>query len=360
MKTIQIAYHAHCPDGIAAAAVFKHLVENRVNDIQLSFIPISYSNESEVLKQMSDAVVVNDDDIVDLIFLDYCPARGDYVNFVAQHKVLIIDHHAERVNAIIKAPAENTVIIYNNGDSSNASGAVLTLNTLSQLMHPLGTILLDMGNLNTIKTMDELHLNTNVGQLISPKLTTLVNHIGDYDTWTLAYANSPAVFNGLGIFASDVDWDLDKVAELLLSDNAIDVLQWLNKGTAAQIKDAIRRGYNYPSDNNPIIKFVNAPTSLASEIGRHVLTETNVSAVFVYTHNLANKRIDISIRSADDTSITALELAKVFGGGGHVCASGCRLAMSNMSIPEAILGDMHHSLLESILSQIKNPRDTMC
>lgn len=365
MKLIQVAYHAHCPDGILAAAVFKHLIASHLPEGMLEIIPISYSNETETIKQMSERAALNKEssNIVDIIFLDYCPNRGDYVNFLAMHNVLIVDHHIDRVDEISKSHSPSTVILSNgtfpNADQPQAvSGAALTLFLIIQLLQSNSTVSLDMTYINQVvlnPTQIQLQLSG-----IPENIINLVDLVSDYDTWTLKLVDSPAAFNGLGIYAAECNWNLEEVVNLLSStaNDSVRYLKTLYTGMSSQIKGALSRSFNYPSDENPLVTYVNAPTSLASEIGRVAFLESNTSVVFVYSHNLKAGRMDISIRTADNTPINAIELAKVFNGGGHQNAAGCRLAITE-NIPGFILGDLQLQLMAAVVSQIQNPRNNM-
>lgn len=366
MKPIQIAYHANCPDGILAAAAFNHLIGPHVPEGTLIFVPISYSTEKETLKEMFDRANEQrvSSDIIDIIFLDYCPTRSDYVSFLYQLNVVIVDHHLDRVENILASYSkDNTVVISNalftqHDPTYTSSGAWLTYWIARQLIQYNSTIFLDMSYIKSVIKYPNIEV-VPYGDM-SDEAVNLIKYVSDYDTWSLKYEDSPAVFNGLGIYASECNWDIKKVTTLLnsASSNSIGHLKTLYTGITSQIKDAISRAYNYPSDKNPIITFINAPKSMASEIARLTFLESNTSVVFVYCHNLKRMQMDISIRTADNTPISALELAKVLNGGGHENAAGCRLAIAEDPL-SFILGDVQLQLLASVVSQMQNPRDIM-
>lgn len=366
MKTIHVAYHAGCPDGILAAAVFQHILGPYVPEGMLEFVPISYANERDTLKTLCERIKASDTkggSLPDLVLLDYCPTVADYNVYAQYCNTIIVDHHDDRVKSLLPVLNENTVLIstdiFNISDNGfKASGAWLTYWLTCNLIETNGDVFLDI---NYIKSKI-LNADPDVGRYadISDNAIKIIKHVSDYDTWSLKYEDSPAVFNGLGIFASDCNWDVMKIAELLntSSANSCNMLKMLYMGVTQQIKDAMKRGYNYPSDENPIITFINAPKSLASEIGRLTFLESNTSVVFVYCHNLKENRMDISIRTADDTPISALGLAKILNGGGHENSAACRLAIVE-DIPGFILGDIQVRLLAEVVSQMQNPRNNM-
>lgn len=366
MKTIQVAYHAGCPDGILAAAVFQHMVGPFVPEGKLEFVPISYANERETLKKMNDRARELQSDgssLPDFVFLDYCPTTTDYALYVQHYNAVIVDHHDDRVDALLSNIKDQTVLLSNNTFTSmdpnfKASGAWLTYWLTRKLIQNSGDIFLDMGYIKSKLVNadpDVEHYSD-----LSENALKIIKYVSDYDTWTLKHEDSPAVFNGLGIAAADCDWDVYEIAGFLNSSaySSLTYFKSLYTGITQQIKDAMKRGYNYPSDENPIITFINAPKSLASEIGRLTFLESNTSVVFVYCHNLKENRMDISIRTADDTPINALGLAKILNGGGHENAAACRLAIVE-DIPSFILGDIQVRLLAEVVSQIQNPRNNM-
>lgn len=366
MKTIHVAYHAGCPDGILAAGVFQHMIGPYVPEGILEFIPISYANERDTLKELSERIKASDQkggSLPDLVLLDFCPTVADYNVYVQYCNAIIVDHHADRVESILPVLTENTVLvspdIFNTtGNKFVASGAWLSYWLTRNLIEDNGDIFLDINYIKSkIANADPVvkHYSD-----ISENACKIINYISDYDTWTLKHEDSPAVFNGLGIFASDCNWDVMEIAKLLNTStaNSCNMLKMLYTGVTQQIKDAMKRGYNYPSDENPIITFINAPKSLASEIGRLTFLESNTSVVFVYCHNLKENRMDISIRTADDTPISALGLAKILNGGGHENSAACRLAIVE-DIPGFILGDIQVRLLAEVVSQMQNPRNNM-
>lgn len=356
MKKIYVVYHANCPDGLLSAAIFKYMIGKHLPSNVLEFIPINYANEKTVLSNFIKLQQLeSNSNLPDIVFLDYCPTEEDYVRYLALNNVLVIDHHNDRTDNL-KDRDSLVKVTPKTINSSIAAGSYLTLLIAYKLTFN-SELLFSLSYIREVLPL----LGTMSTDKIAKTIKDLATHVSDYDTWSLSMDNSHAIWNGLNIYAARHDWEINAVVALFYNstEQVFEHLENLYAGMEFLIKNTADNAYHYPSVKNPIITMVNAPKVLASEIGRKIIKETNTSVVFVYTHNLKAKLIEFSIRTADDTPISALELAKLYNGGGHENAAGGRLAIETDNCLEFVLSNMQDVFLQSVISQLHNPRNNM-
>lgn len=369
MKKIFVGYHQGCPDGVVAAALMLDYVRDLNDGFEYEFLPISYGNEYEQLarieKESANKTNEGEEFVLDAIFLDYCPpahSKGDKQpwNILSRLNYIVIDHHEDRVKDLkpLLEPWQYMLSTFGNAPSGKASGSLLTAQFIAKFTENPEMKLssrLDCGTI--IRQLKEEPVDYGLMKSVfGDKLTQIIYMVSDYDTWTLVNPQSPDIFNGIGVLASSFKWDLNEILMLLVSSGSIRKITAAYEGTKAIIEHAISTAGFYPSETNPILALVNAPKSQASEIGRLLIARTLVSVVIIYTHNMAKQQLEVSIRTADDTPIDALEIAKILRGGGHQNAAAARLGM-NESLLDTVFGpEFGEKILSNIIYQIGNPR----
>lgn len=273
-------YHKDCSDGTAAAAVFLHKFP------QGKTFPLAHGytkEEAEVI-----LFVLNPETTVYTVdctlLVKECLEKGN--------TVISLDHHIgmyEEMTALAKE-TQNYTYVFNN----DLSGATVTW---------------------TYFFPDE--------QI--PRWLELVQ---DKDLWTKKYIESEYFIN----------WSYTQVnnpqALLFLFDNLKNLDLCIEKGKSVEDVNQFYlrafqekakpifvayEGYKIPAYNS---------TYLLSALGNILIDDVlGVSIIF----SIKGDRVPMSVRSIKDSKVSALEVAKHFGGGGHRNAAGCEVDFSTFT-----------------------------
>lgn len=377
MKHIAVVYHDRCPDGLASAMLVKGYLEDLMS-VKIKFFPIGYQDSLQTLQSVKAYLNDVKDEhkplspglephYLDVIFLDYTPSREAVIATLSKKFILIIDHHDEARIKFKKEGhgqgllSEYVAFAFENNAGKKCSATAMTASwlklinkdTISYVERSLWIV---NKNLTHLETDLYLYLEQNnvLESLSHGEFYTAIN---DYDTWELEVADSPNIYNGFRIIAARYKWDLDTIMRNIPADvrQFIDMCKSLWLGSVMIMGECIAGAKHYPSQENPVVTFVNAPKSLASEIARHLHDTTTTTVVVVYQENLAKGIQELSIRTAHGTPIKALEIAKLFGGGGHEHAAGAILAYEGRFDMSQVLGDVGIHVMEYIVETL-NPR----
>lgn len=275
MKTICL-YHKDCNDGTTAVAVVMKKYPDTVA------FPISHGYSQEDIAPALAVASAGDR----ILLVDSALGLSEFLD--AGHEVTIIDHHVG-IEADIKNLAETNpkvTYIFDN----DKSGASLTWATLFP---------------------DE-------------PAPDIVRYVEDVDLWKWQLGDdSKHVNNYLYLFQNQpeevmkmFDQNLDVIKEkgaviTQYADKEIDkVSQTL--GQIIQIGD-----YSVPAFNITVYE---------SACG-NILSGQTGQAVILYT--IKGDEVKMSLRSKDDQTPSALDIAKILGGGGHRNASGAKMSLGD-------------------------------
>lgn len=268
-----VIYHGNCADGMGAAwAAFHHfgnLAEYRVGLYDEEFPNLDLFRMRNVF----------------LVDFTYSPEQVKQIASVAS-RVVILDHHKSAMLAFKDTTfSSNVLIIF----SMDKSGARLT--------------------------WEHFHVGT------APKL---IQYIEDRDLWRWRLDNSHAINAFISLF--EFSMNDYRILYLQLESSiqfkeAITVGEYLlhqqRKSTNKIVKNAYLKLLGSTSGTKRVM-FINT-CSLISEVGNQILTDDPSIDFVAGWFDLADKRV-WSLRSADKFDCS--ELAKRYGGGGHLNAAG--------------------------------------
>ncbi len=169
------------------------------------------------------------------------------------------------------------------------------------------------------------------------KVPLLLEYIEDRDIWNNNLVNTKECFFAL--------CDMPKEFELwneYLDDNKVPELfeqgKIIYNHNMLTLKHVVRSSYlSEQSIDDKVYKiaYINSNT-LKSDIGNYLVSKKYLDADFaaIYHYDGYDDKTLFSLRSKDDKADVSV-IAKLFGGGGHRCASGCSLHgfSKNLGIP---------------------------
>jgi len=284
---LTIIYHAHCPDGFAAALVVSMAnggpgsgePQPQADQRMIRFIPMSYGDPLPAFDYKHDHVWIVDFSLP-AETLEYLCGRAE--------AVMWIDHHAT-----VEPLAQTMQARMNQGEFSNL------------------TLCFDRAHCGAVLTWKVIH-----GDQVP--VPDFLRYIEDRDLWQWKLENSRAVSAGLRVVPRTWEMWGDMLnnwehAYLTLWEKGHTVLQ----AEAAQIEMIVadRRWIDFAGQ--PVLA-VNFPV-LQSELGNYLCEKCGASVAAVW-HMLANGRAKVSLRG--NGKVNVAKLAEEYGGGGHPNAAG--------------------------------------
>lgn len=278
MKTIAI-YHKDCNDGTTAAAV---VLKKYPGALLFPLTHGYYPDEiEEIVKKAKPG---------DRIFTVDC-VMGVKEFLAAGFKVTSIDHHAgiEKEYAELAKTNPSFTFVFDN----SKSGASLSWSYFFP----------------------------------NEKMPRIVEYVEDLDLWKWRYGNETKDANNyvfmLANKPEEVAKFFDGQIETLMRDGAV-----ISRYADIMIAESVKN--NDPIDvliGDHTVPLYNI-TAYKSEAGNE-LSKARGKAVGLFT--IDGSIVKISFRSIEGQKPTALELAKILGGGGHVLASGAGMTLENFT-----------------------------
>ncbi|MCK5386712.1 MAG: phosphohydrolase [Gammaproteobacteria bacterium] len=267
-KTVCI-YHGNCPDGFGAACVVRHALEDEVE----FFKGIHHQLPPDVTGR-------------DVLLVDFSYKREVLIEMLSTaSSITILDHHIS---------AEKDL-----------------------------TDLLDSGKIKGLFNMNKSGAML-VWEWFNPDRPApkLIEYIQDRDLWRFELKDTRTVTTGLASYPYDFEvWDKfmnaspSELNDLKRDGEAIE--RRLQQDIKVLIESGVRRmvigGYDVP--------VLNAPSSYISDAG-NIMSEGEAFAACYWDHPDGRS---FSLRSSE-TGIDVSEVAKQYGGGGHMKAAGFTVA----------------------------------
>lgn len=276
-----VAYHDHCTDGIAAAAVVSLAVES-AGGTQPEFVPVQYG------QPLPQRILAGGKR---LLFVDFCPEREQIPTIqAAWEDWLAIDHHKHRE----WLPAEYPDNAY---FDLERSGAVLAHDWF-------------FGRHDA-------------------NLPLVLRYVQDRDLWRWGMPGSREVSAAFG----EEPRTLERWREMVYSDN---VDAWLRDGTCLlksrtrSAQERAKKAFATQTLAGISFRAVNATENL-SEVGEEILRAFPDVEVACGFFQIGDDTMQLSFRSRahQPGRNNALAAARELGGGGHEHAAGARMPLAD-------------------------------
>ncbi len=276
-----VAYHGHCADGLAAAATVLEFLEKWLFRFP-KFVPISYG------KGLPPEILAGGQS---LLFVDFCLEREE-IQAIEElwGDWFVIDHHKSR-DWIVSERPNNCVF------DMDKSGATLAREWL-------------FGDTNSI-----------LGQPV--RESNILQYVQDRDLWQWRLPCSREVSAALKDWEPDVEtWHRNIYEEPISINDLVSVGSVILRQVERYAKSRAKKCYPVEIGEMPVL-LCNA-TQHMSEVAEQIL-ESNPEAVAAVFWQDSPDQISLSFRSRDGADITALDVARSLGGGGHQNAAGARI-----------------------------------
>jgi len=277
-KNTLVLYHDNCLDGLGSAAI----AYSKLGD-DADYIPVQYSQYNKLQEQLKDTKYVA------IYMLDFCFTHKemiDLLNYCAH--MYIFDHH------------------------EGAKGTLKLLENYSENIHTRYHV--DKSGVGI--TWDYFYPED--------ELMPILAHIQDRDLWRFELDETKEICEAL-YSRLIIPWDIKAWAKIIMwSLESYGYFELKQAGDILvkhkqQRVDSIIASEICEDTADYII--VNAPSDIASELGNAIANKFSKPALIWSYNSVLGKHI-FSVRSNDSCSITALEIAKNNGGGGHKHAAG--------------------------------------
>ncbi|MFK5894271.1 MAG: DHHA1 domain-containing protein [Pseudomonadota bacterium] len=279
IPSILIIYHAHCPDGFAAALAANLWFEQQGLSKQVDYhaarhgTPIPDCHNKEVY------------------IVDFSYKRETLIKLCQQaNKVILIDHHISALKDLenLEQEQSNLQIHFD----MQHSGAILTWNYFFNSSAPL-----------------------------------LFRYVEDRDIWKFELDDTNDVMSA--VVSYPMEFKLWK--SWLTDENSLDKLKLEGKVLNRERNKLIRKykkrarvgeiaGFNIP--------IVNAPSSIASDL----LQELSANQPFAASYEDREDRRIWQLRSSGEQGLDVSEIATQYGGGGHKRASGFSVELQEIKL----------------------------
>lgn len=289
-QNILVGFHSNCNDGLGALAVVEHFLKG---DGHFSKVGLNYSEERE-----NDLVqLAKRNPIYDLIiFVDYCPTTETLDQLKLQRdngatfKLIILDHHIHRASN-----AEYGLSLFNEeGDyiefDNSRSGCGLAWDVLSE------------------------------GQ----DRPFIVDLIEDRDLWIFKHGDVSRAAH-IEVKMNGIKFIHDAINHNTLNfDKGLSIVNYEDK-----LIENIIRSHSVVQIKGIPVAILNVPSQLASQACSNLFDTTNYTAAISFA--ISGNRVNVSCRSIKESPITAIEIAKMYGGGGHNESAGCQMTLSQLN-----------------------------
>jgi uncharacterized protein len=277
--SILIIYHAHCPDGFAAALAANLWFEQQGLTKQVTYHAARHGT------------LPPDCDNMEVYIVDFSYKRDTLISLCQQaNKVILIDHHISALKDLENLEQEqpNLEVHFD----MEHSGAILTWNYFFNSSAPL-----------------------------------LFQHVEDRDIWKFDLADTNDVMSA--VVSHPMEFKLWK--SWLSDESSLDRLKLEGKVLNRERNKLIHK-YKKRARTGKIAGFtipiVNAPSSIASDL----LQELSNNHPFAASYEDREDRRIWQLRSSGDQGLDVSEIASQYGGGGHKRASGFSAEIQEISI----------------------------
>lgn len=297
-------YHENCPDGLTSAALLYKVLEND----GIEFIPCGYRADEKLYKRIVESCTYKTVYIVDFSLPEHVLTK---INMVCE-RFVVIDHHDTDLYQKQPKFSKGELVL----DIESGSGAMMVAEYLRKRA-----------------------IN------FPPHIQHLIKHISDYDTWMHEKNSVADVLNAFcnkHRHCSVEEWshllfDQDPYSVMLqateLHQEKVDLVNKIYSKDTHQINielpdsavDLVCYGFEiFPDEEVPL-----------NEVCEKIYTNKSIPGLS-YKMIDSDGVVKFSVRTDENTNMfnnmSALNIAKLFGGGGHRNAAGFRIPIEQCEV----------------------------
>lgn len=293
-REVRIIYHKDCLDGTVASFVAWLMIDGVIAPTSMSY------QDAFPYESLEPNLTYT------FLFVDFCLPVEDLKRLAGMgHEVIVVDHHASAIDKIMAVPREETNFWYFLAsenlaviDDQKHSGASLTTKFYDYI-DALNPPMCDDAGLMHLVTLAREH--------------DLWLHKGDpsTDAMALAYWHKHKSFEDLSLIWQATHLTVEAV-DAMVAEGRVHLDKAVN-----EIKEVIKCGCRVEIGGYQAWLFYceRAYTSLAGSI-------VNKYFDIALSFYRDGDKFKMSIRTSEDSHVSAAKLAEAFGGGGHERAAG--------------------------------------
>ncbi len=300
-----IIYHASCADGFCAAALLWEALVKYSEVVDVIIIPMHYSQPLP-----SD---LGSHDVVYLVDFSY---KRDVMYDLGKlvHHIYVLDHHRTAEKELSQLELTNASIFFD----VERSGAMMVFDFVQCM---------ESGTIHQLTGMSELVGTLPLLGSVPQTVPFLVRYVQDRDLWQFKLHKSKEI----NAYLSSIPFDLKDWAAMLVSMDRRKVRgSMITEGEAIlrfqqmQVNKAVGRAVeiHFPvqpgGDSGTVSRIVNTTVN-HSEVGVELCIRYDVPFAVTWFHR-SDGKFQYSLRSC--TGYDVSEIAKAYGGGGHLAAAG--------------------------------------
>lgn len=270
-----IIYHKSCPDGWASFMICYRYLKALGNDAHNRLKTYPMSHKYKILPDVTGA---------NLLIADFSIKREYYLELYSKAKtIILLDHHESSVDAIMDLP--NTVI------DQQYSGAILTWKFFHGDVNP-NDVYLDIQDRDLWKW--EREWNKQISLTCRCRLTFEETE-ENIEAWS-NYIDNPDIRENF----KEAGKKMEELQMYLIREKAKYAKQYIFFGYTTLMCEA---------------------TEFQSEIGDFILKTRKCDIVMIWSMDDYNNVYSIKLRSKVGSEVNVEQIAKKFGGGGHIDAA---------------------------------------
>jgi oligoribonuclease NrnB/cAMP/cGMP phosphodiesterase (DHH superfamily) len=331
MKTV-VLYHKSCTDGYVSALNFYAYYKEKGTLEDVVFIPVQYGERLPDIKILEGNMIY---------VLDFSFSKEDTIELLrVAGSVSMLDHHKKAIDTLFTGEKFISNSVVENDDCAGV-----------YLMHTkTATLYINNKESGATLAYNEIGILIQNDQ-IRGRLQYLSDHTKDRDLWIFSLKDTLAVYEYINTFNNNLQLGY----EHLLSNDSVVFFQMLEKSqTRVDMRNELAKKY---ANRHQIVDFlgykipmVNVTSDFSSIVG-DILNKNNS---FALTYATSADKVYVSLRS-DKNAIDVNEIAKLFGGGGHVNAAGFSLPIKEL--PDLLGGKYTKEHLQKNKTIVTNSKE---
>lgn len=297
-----VIYHSNCTDGFMSAFWF-YLMDMLINKSHtMEFIACQYNK---------DVPVINGDKVY-VVDFSFTKDQLEHPNF-RNKEVIILDHHETAANVYGGYGSYDCVCCDNTTKvkalfKKEQSGAGLAEDYVTKIISK--------------EVTDSWFID-----YVKPRMKYFTSRVQDRDLWKFEYDDTKAVYELLNSIPKDFEewYKLIICTSNQKQENLIDNMKIRIAMRTELSEDYASKALVCPYGDKTYA-IVNCASNFASEVGSILSATHAFAAMFVVIPT--DKIVIVSMRSKEGVGVNVSEIAKQYGGGGHVNAAGFSIPLS--------------------------------
>lgn len=301
-----VLYHSNCADGFMSAYLC-YLYHQRINK-PCEFIAVNYNQPSPEGLEGKDVMIVD---------FSYSVQELEKIALIA-NRVVLLDHHKGAADQYGGYGQKFLTFV---SDTKPELGEKKALLWLIEELSGCGIVMAYLdSSLQQFPEVPNFCRNERIQFLIS--------RIQDRDLWRFEFGEESKVVHQM---LTSQPYSFELMDKIVFEETQTEFNLRFAKAQAAldykkQLVAKWSKHFDYAVFQGHTIKMINCPSDFSSDIGE----ATSLGEPFVLMYAVSRDRVYCSLRSHADSQIDLTQVAKPFGGSGHLHAAGFSIPVQQL------------------------------